>query len=275
MQNVAPDSAWWRSEESRLDLFSISPFGLPSDWVCATICAQGARSQYGAGGLCSHRTPSLALGKAKTEEFTASSRAKSRLSRRAGHPLCRQMKGVGRIYQQTFIDTYAKVVFARLYERKTLITAAEIVNDQVLPFFGERGILLGANGSRQAAIAATPSNTTIGCISPSRTSITPGPRPRARRRLESTSASIEPRSMSPRPENCRTIDELKSDLDCWQKQYNRTRSHQGLWCHWKNADAARRRVNCQVKCILLQAQQAALSGWALCTHLRERGRTCC
>jgi hypothetical protein len=29
------------------------------------------------------------------------------------------MKGVGRIYQQTFIDTYSKVVCAKLYDRKT------------------------------------------------------------------------------------------------------------------------------------------------------------
>ena len=29
------------------------------------------------------------------------------------------MKGVGRFYQQTFIDTYAKVAFAKLYDRKT------------------------------------------------------------------------------------------------------------------------------------------------------------
>ena len=29
------------------------------------------------------------------------------------------MKGVGRIYQQTFIDTYAKIAFAKLYDRKT------------------------------------------------------------------------------------------------------------------------------------------------------------
>ena len=43
------------------------------------------------------------------------------------------LKGVGRIYQQTFIDTYAKVAFAKLYDRKTPITAAEILNDRVLP----------------------------------------------------------------------------------------------------------------------------------------------
>ena len=38
------------------------------------------------------------------------------------------LKGVGRIYQQTVIDTYAKVAFAKLYDRKTPITAAEILN---------------------------------------------------------------------------------------------------------------------------------------------------
>ena len=52
------------------------------------------------------------------------------------------MKGVGRIYQQTFIDTYAKVAFAKLYDRKTPITAADLLNDRVLPFFDEHDIRL-------------------------------------------------------------------------------------------------------------------------------------
>jgi hypothetical protein len=33
------------------------------------------------------------------------------------------LKGVGRVYQQTFIDTYAKVAFGKHYDRKTPITA--------------------------------------------------------------------------------------------------------------------------------------------------------
>jgi hypothetical protein len=45
------------------------------------------------------------------------------------------MKGVGRIYQQTFIDTYSKVVCAKLYDRKTPITAADLLNDRVIPLF--------------------------------------------------------------------------------------------------------------------------------------------
>jgi hypothetical protein len=46
------------------------------------------------------------------------------------HLLCRNAEGVGRVYQQTFIDTYAKVAFAKLYDRKTPITAAELLNDR-------------------------------------------------------------------------------------------------------------------------------------------------
>lgn len=45
------------------------------------------------------------------------------------------LKGVGRIYQQTFVDTYNKVAFAKLYTTKTPITAADMLNDKVLPFF--------------------------------------------------------------------------------------------------------------------------------------------
>jgi transposase InsO family protein len=52
------------------------------------------------------------------------------------------MKGVGRIYQQTLIDTYSKVAFAKLYTEKTPITAADLLNDRVVPFFDEHGIPL-------------------------------------------------------------------------------------------------------------------------------------
>ena len=52
------------------------------------------------------------------------------------------LKGVGRIYQQTFIDTYSKVAFAKLYDRKTPITAADMLNDRVTPFFEEHDVPL-------------------------------------------------------------------------------------------------------------------------------------
>ena len=52
------------------------------------------------------------------------------------------IKGVGRIYQQTFIDTYSRVAMAKLYTEKTAITAADLLNDRVVPFFDEQGIPL-------------------------------------------------------------------------------------------------------------------------------------
>jgi hypothetical protein len=50
-----------------------------------------------------------------------------------GQVLRRNMKGVGRIY---LVDTYSELAFAKLYDRKTPIMAADLLNDRVVPFFG-------------------------------------------------------------------------------------------------------------------------------------------
>ena len=62
------------------------------------------------------------------------------------------IKGVGRIYQQTFIDTYGKVAFAKVYDRKNAgpatlyasapVVAADMLNDKVLPFYQQHDIAL-------------------------------------------------------------------------------------------------------------------------------------
>jgi hypothetical protein len=63
------------------------------------------------------------------------------------------MKGVGRIYQQTFIDTYSKVTFANLYDRKTPITAADLLNDRVVETAAH---LAPAEGHRHRCSGARP-----------------------------------------------------------------------------------------------------------------------
>ena len=50
------------------------------------------------------------------------------------------LKGVGRIYQQTFVDTFSKVAQCKLYTSKTPITAADLLNDRVLPFYEAQGL---------------------------------------------------------------------------------------------------------------------------------------
>jgi len=50
------------------------------------------------------------------------------------------LKGVGRVNQQTYVDTYCKVAHAKLYSTKTPITAADLLNDRVLPFHEEHDL---------------------------------------------------------------------------------------------------------------------------------------
>lgn len=50
------------------------------------------------------------------------------------------IKSAERIYQQTFVDVYFKQVAAKLYAAKTPITAIDLLNDRVLPFFAGQGI---------------------------------------------------------------------------------------------------------------------------------------
>ncbi len=86
------------------------------------------------------------------------------------------IKGIGRIYQQTFIDTYSRVVFAKLYTDKTAITAADLLNDRVIPFFDEQNVpLLRVLTDRGTEYCGKP--TLISFIWESKISIILGPTP--------------------------------------------------------------------------------------------------
>ena len=99
--------------------------------------AQSAGSQECPGWPGADRSPAGRAGKGQNREgcpWRVPERA-SRLLRRPGHVRCRDPKAVGWVYQQTFIDTYSKVACAKLDDCKTPITAADLLNDRVLPFF--------------------------------------------------------------------------------------------------------------------------------------------
>ena len=50
------------------------------------------------------------------------------------------LKGVGRICQQTYVDTCCKVAHAKLYTTRTPVTAADLLDDRVLPFYEEHDL---------------------------------------------------------------------------------------------------------------------------------------
>ena len=148
------------------------------------------------------------------------------------------LKGVGRVYQQTVIDTYAKVAFAKLYDRKTPITAAEILNDRVVPFYDEYGIrLCRVLTDRGTEFCGSESHEyelylAVEDIDHTRTK---AKSPQTNGICERFHRTIldEFYRVAFRKKIYRTIDELQADLDAWIVEYNEQRSHQGRWCFGK------------------------------------------
>src|SRR6185312_15233176 len=148
------------------------------------------------------------------------------------------LKGVGRIYQQTVIDTYSKVGFAKLYDRQTPITAAEILNDRVVPFYDEHGIrLCRVLTDRGTEFCGTQSHEyelylAVEDIDHSRTK-TKSPQTNGICERFHRTVLDEFYRIAFRKKIYRSIDELQADLDAWLVEYNYRRSHQGRWCFGK------------------------------------------
>lgn len=146
------------------------------------------------------------------------------------------LKGVGRIYQQTVIDTYSKVAFAKLYDRKTLITAAEILNDRVIPFFDEQGLAISRMlTDRGTEYCGSPEHheyqlyLAVEDIDHTRTKARS---PRTNGICERFHKTVldEFYRVAFRKRIYSTIEQLQADLDAWMREYNEIRTHQGRWC---------------------------------------------
>ena len=149
------------------------------------------------------------------------------------------LKGVGRIYQQSFIDTYAKVAFAKLYDRKTAITAADLLNDRVLPFYDEHEIpLCRMLTDRGTEYCGNPEHheyelyLAVEDIDHTRTK-TKSPQTNGICERFHKTVLDEFYRVAFRKKLYRSIEELQADLDAWLKDYNEVRTHQGRWCFAK------------------------------------------
>jgi transposase InsO family protein len=149
------------------------------------------------------------------------------------------MKGVGRIYQQTFIDTYAKVAFAKLYDRKTPITAADLVNDRVVPFYDAREVrLCRVLTDRGTEYCGNPEHheyelyLALEDIDHSRTK-TKSPQTNGIVERFHKTVLDEFYRIAFRKKIYGSIADLQVDLDSWVQSYNEERPHQGRWCFGK------------------------------------------
>ena len=149
------------------------------------------------------------------------------------------LKGVGRIYQQTFIDTYTKVAVVKLYDRKNALVAADTLNDRVLPFFEENGIpllrVLTDRGTEYCGNREHHEYQLYLAIENIDHTKTKARSPQTNGICERFHKTVlqEFYQIAFRKKIYKTLEELQADLDEWVRQYNEERPHSGKYCFGK------------------------------------------
>ncbi len=149
------------------------------------------------------------------------------------------MKGVGRIYQQTFIDTYSRVAFAQLYTEKTAITAAHALNEEVLPWFQEHGVpmlrILTDRGTEYCGLIERHAFQLYLALEDIDHSKTKARHPQTNGICERFHRTMKDEfySVAFRKKIYNSIEELQVDVNEWLRNYNEFRPHSGRHCYGK------------------------------------------
>lgn len=149
------------------------------------------------------------------------------------------LKGVGRIYQQTFIDTYSRVAHVKLYDRKIALVSADLLNDRVLPFFEAQGIpllrILTDRGTEYCGRPESHEYELYLAVENIDHSKTKARHPQTNGICERFHKTIlnEFYQVAFRKKIYTTLEELQTDVDLWIKSYNEERPHSGKHCDGK------------------------------------------
>jgi hypothetical protein len=149
------------------------------------------------------------------------------------------LKGVGRIYQQTYIDTYSRVAQAKLYTNKEAITSADLLNDKVIPFYAEQDVdilrILTDRGTEYCGkIESHPYQLYMDMEMIEHTR-TKSASPQTNGICERFHKTIKNEFYATafRRKMYTSLEMLQEDLDMWLIYYNTERTHQGRHCYGK------------------------------------------
>ena len=149
------------------------------------------------------------------------------------------IKGVGKIYQQTFIDTYTRVAFAKLYDRKNALVAADMLNDRVIPFFAQQEVpllrILTDRGTEYCGAREHHEFQLYLTIEDIDHTKTKAKSPQTNGICERFHRTIQEEfyAIAFRKKIYDTVDALQADLDTWMEYYNGERPHTGRYCYGK------------------------------------------
>jgi transposase InsO family protein len=146
------------------------------------------------------------------------------------------LKGVGRIYQQTYVDTYCKVAQCKLYTTKTPITAADLLNDRVLPFYEQHSLpvlrVLTDRGTEYCGNLERHDYQLYLAVNEIEHTKTRVKSPQTNGICERFHKTVlqEFYQVTFQKKIYASIAELQTDLDSWLDYYNTERTHQGKMC---------------------------------------------
>jgi len=149
------------------------------------------------------------------------------------------LKGVGRIYQQTFIDTYCKVAFVKLYDRKNALVAADMLNDRVIPWYDEHEVkllrILTDRGTEYCGNRERHEYQLYLAIEDIDHSRTKARSPQTNGICERFHKTIQDEfyAVAFRKKIYHCLDEIQEDADRWIEEYNTERTHSGKYCFGK------------------------------------------
>jgi transposase InsO family protein/transposase-like protein len=146
------------------------------------------------------------------------------------------IKGVGKIYQQTGIDTYSNLGFAKVYTKKTSVEAADFLNDKVLPSFDEHKIsvlrILTDRGGEYCGRKDTHMYQLFLQLQDIEHTRTKARHPQTNGSCEKLNQTIEREfyAIAFRKKLYSSLQEIQEDLDLFMKNYNHNRTNQGKRC---------------------------------------------
>ena len=149
------------------------------------------------------------------------------------------MKGAGRIYQQTVIDTFSRVAFAKLYTEKTAITAAHMLNSMIIPWFSEQKVpllrVLTDRGTEYCGKIDSHAYQLYLAVENIEHSRTKAYSPQTNGIVERFHKTMKNEfyDVTFRKKIYSSLEELQADVDEWLKQYNEFRPHSGKYCYGK------------------------------------------
>jgi transposase InsO family protein len=149
------------------------------------------------------------------------------------------IKSIGRIYQQTFIDTYSKVAHVKVYDRKNALVAADMLNDQVIPWYEDHDVrvlrILTDRGTEYCGHREHHDYQLYLAVENIDHSRTKARHPQTNGICERFHKTIQDEfySVAFRKKVYHDLNELQKDLDLWIEEYNTRRTHSGKFCFGK------------------------------------------